>query len=77
VCASSRDEVIRKTKATMGARKVILTVFVSGVKLVSLHALPPGAQFTQKYFINRSLPDIVDKMGGSSRKFVKEIFVCK
>jgi hypothetical protein len=35
--------------------------FFSGVKLISLNALPAGARFTQEYFINNILPDILDE----------------
>jgi hypothetical protein len=35
--------------------------FLSGVKLISLNALPAGARFTQEYFINSILPDILDE----------------
>jgi histone-lysine N-methyltransferase SETMAR len=39
----------------------MLKIFFSGVKLMSLNALPAGALFTQEYFINRILPDILDE----------------
>jgi hypothetical protein len=42
--ARSRDDVIPKTKAPIGVEKVILTIFVGGVKLISLNALPSSAQ---------------------------------
>jgi hypothetical protein len=38
----------------------MVTVFFSGAKLISLQALPPGARFTQEYFVNTIVPDIVD-----------------
>jgi hypothetical protein len=41
--ATSREEVIPRTKATIGAQKVMLTIFFNGVKLISLNALPAGA----------------------------------
>jgi histone-lysine N-methyltransferase SETMAR len=59
--AISREEVIRRTKATIGAQKVMLTIFFSGMKLINLNALPAGARFTQEYFINSILPDILDE----------------
>jgi hypothetical protein len=59
--ATSREEVIPRTKATIGAQKVMLTIFFSGVKLISLNALSAGARFTQEYFINNILPDIFDE----------------
>jgi histone-lysine N-methyltransferase SETMAR len=59
--ATSREEVIPRTNATIGAQKVMLAIFFSSVKLISLNALPAGARFTQEYFINRILPDILDE----------------
>jgi hypothetical protein len=34
--AATQDEVIPRKKATIGARKVMLTIFFSGAKLISL-----------------------------------------
>jgi hypothetical protein len=45
--ARSRGEMIPRPKATISAQKVMLTIFFSGVKLISLNALPSGARFTQ------------------------------
>jgi hypothetical protein len=59
IFAASRDEVILGTKPTIGARKVMVMIFFSGAKLISLQTLPPGARFTQEYFINTILPDFV------------------
>jgi histone-lysine N-methyltransferase SETMAR len=59
--ATSREEVIPRTKARIGVQKVLLTIFFSSVKLISPNALPAGARFTQEYFINSSLPDILDE----------------
>jgi hypothetical protein len=38
---------IARPKVTISAQKVMLAIFFSGVKLVSLNTLPSGAQFTQ------------------------------
>jgi hypothetical protein len=54
--ASSRDEVIPRTKGTIGAHKVMMTVSFSGLHLVTLKALPPGTWFNQEYFIDENLP---------------------
>jgi hypothetical protein len=59
--ATIREEVIPRTKATISAQKVMLTIFFSGVKLIRLNALPAGARFTQEYFINSIFPDILDE----------------
>jgi hypothetical protein len=39
----------------------MLTIFFSGAKLISLQALLPGTNFTQEYFVNNVLLDIVDE----------------
>jgi hypothetical protein len=59
----SRDEVIPRTKAKMDAQKVMLTIFFSNVRVIGLNVQPSGAQFTQEYFINNILSDIVNKRG--------------
>jgi hypothetical protein len=41
--ATSRDEVIRKVKATIGGQRVMLTVFISGPSLTTADALLSGA----------------------------------
>jgi hypothetical protein len=66
--AASRDEVIPRKKHTIGARKVMVTIFFSGAKLISLQALPSGARFTQEYFINTILPDLVHERGQIFRR---------
>jgi histone-lysine N-methyltransferase SETMAR len=65
---ASPDEVIPRTKQTIGARKVMVTIFFAATKLVSLNALPPGGRFTQYYFINTVLPDIVHERGQILRR---------
>jgi hypothetical protein len=57
----SRDEVIPRTKATIAVEKVMLTIFFSGVKLISLNALPLGVRSTQEYFMHNILPYIVNE----------------
>jgi hypothetical protein len=48
--AASQAEVIPKEKATIKAKKVMLTIFVNGVSLITSNALASGAQFNQEYF---------------------------
>jgi hypothetical protein len=43
----------------LGAEKVMLTVFFTGTKLISLNALPSGGRFIRDYFISTVRPDIV------------------
>jgi histone-lysine N-methyltransferase SETMAR len=52
----------------------MVTVFFSGVKLISQKALPPGARFTQEYFINSILPDMADERGRISYRIRRRDF---
>jgi hypothetical protein len=40
-----------------------LKIFFSDVSLITLDALPSGARFNQKYFINNIIPDIAQARG--------------
>jgi hypothetical protein len=71
---TSRDEIIPRTKQTIGAQKVMLTIFFTGTKLVILNALPSGGRFTQDCFINTVLPDIVHERGQILRRVRRVIF---
>jgi hypothetical protein len=44
--ARRQDEVIPRTKAMTATQTVLLTIFFNSIRLISLNALPPGAQFT-------------------------------
>jgi histone-lysine N-methyltransferase SETMAR len=66
--AVSRDDVILRKKSTIGARKVMMTIFFSGAKLISRWAFPAGAEFTQEYFIDTILPDIIHERGQIFRR---------
>jgi hypothetical protein len=59
--ATSREEVILKRKATICAPTVMLTIFFSGVKLISRNALPADTRLIREYFINSIIPDILDE----------------
>jgi hypothetical protein len=63
IFAAGRHEVIPRRKATIGAQKVMVTVFFSGVTLVSLNTLPSGARFIQESFVRSILPDIIHETG--------------
>jgi hypothetical protein len=74
IFATSREEVIPRTKAMTGAHKVMSTIFFSGVKLISLNALPAGARFTQEYLINIILPIFLTKSNKFYEGIVEVIF---
>jgi hypothetical protein len=59
----------------LGLKNVMLTIFFASTKLVSLNALPPGERFTQDYFINTVLTDIVHERCRFCVEFVGAIFL--
>jgi hypothetical protein len=71
---SSRDEVIPRTKATIGAHKVMMTIFISGLHLVTLKALQHCTRFNQKYFIDENLPGIIEQRRQISAESSEELF---
>jgi hypothetical protein len=73
---ASRDEVTPRERAMRAAEKVILTIFFSGVSLITLNALPSGARFNQECFVNHILPDIFEARGRFSIHFVGENVFC-
>jgi hypothetical protein len=68
--------VIPKEKATIRAQRVMLTIFFSGVNLITVGALPSGVQFTQEYFINNILPDIIEARRRIVRRVRGREFLC-
>jgi hypothetical protein len=74
--AVSRDEIIPREKSTIGAQRIILTIFFSSVSLITIDALPSGARFTQEYFINNILSDIIKARGRIFRRVRRGEFLC-
>jgi hypothetical protein len=72
--ASSRDEVIPRTKATIGTHRVMVTIFFDALYLVTLTALRPGTQFNQEYFIDEILPGIVTERRQIFRRIQRGTF---
>jgi hypothetical protein len=52
----------------------MLTIFFTGTKLISLNALPDGGRFTQDYFMNTILPDIIHERGQILRRVRRHDF---
>jgi hypothetical protein len=73
---SSRDEVIPRVKTTIGAHEAMMTIFFSGVQLVTLKALPPGTRFNQEYFIDGNLAGIINQRRRISPESGEELFPC-
>jgi hypothetical protein len=54
----------------------MVTIFFSDVSLITMDALPSHARFTQEYFVNDILPDIVETRGRICREVRSgELFV--
>jgi hypothetical protein len=58
IFAISRDGAVSTEKAMTPAEKVMLTILLSGVTLITVNTFPSGAQFNKEYFVNNILPDI-------------------
>jgi hypothetical protein len=56
-----RESVIPREKQTIASRKVMLTILLSGTSLISLDALPHDQTYTQEYFIQNVLSDLVNE----------------
>ena len=56
--APSRDEVIPRVSPTIGSKKVMITIFFTGNRLLKLAYLPQGQKYNQEYFINEILEGI-------------------
>jgi hypothetical protein len=54
----SRDEVIPRASPTIGSKKVMVTIFFTGNRLLKLAYLPQGQKYNQEYFINEILEGI-------------------
>jgi hypothetical protein len=68
--------VIPREKATIRAQRVMLTIFFSGVSLITVDALPSGAQLPQEYFINNIPLGIVEVRRRIFRRVAGENFLC-
>jgi hypothetical protein len=66
--ATRRDEVIPREKITIGAQRVMLTIFFSSTSLITVNALPSDVGFTQEYCTNKTLLDIVEASGRIVRR---------
>jgi hypothetical protein len=58
---SGRENVIPREKQTIDARKIMLTIFFSGISMISLEALPHDQTCTQEYFIANIGHDVVNE----------------
>jgi hypothetical protein len=72
--ASSRDELIPRTTATIEADRVIMTLFFSGLDLITFEALPPGTRLNQEYFIDEIQAGIVNERPQILRRIQRGTF---
>jgi hypothetical protein len=65
---ASRSEVVPQERHTTRAKKIMLTVFFSGERRLSLETLPKGTKFNQDYFLQSVLPALTNEKGQHCRK---------
>jgi hypothetical protein len=53
--ASSADMVVPRLRAGFQAKKTMITVLFSAMRLIDLDGLPQGQSFTQNYFISEKV----------------------
>jgi hypothetical protein len=66
--AAGRDKMIPREKQTIDAHKVILTIFFTSRHLIILDSLLSHQTYTQNYFTENILPDIVREKTRFCRK---------
>jgi hypothetical protein len=57
----SHSEVVPQERHTIGAKKVMLTVFFSGERPLVLEALPKERKFNQDSFLQSVLPRVTNE----------------
>jgi hypothetical protein len=50
-------DVIPRTRQTIGAKKIMITIFFTARELILLDVLPKGSKFNQQYLIDYVFPD--------------------
>jgi hypothetical protein len=58
-------------------RKVMLTVFFTGTRLLIMEALPKGIIFNQDYLLQSLLPALTDDKWNYSRKYRRATFAVR
>jgi hypothetical protein len=58
VFARARDEVVPRVPRTIGSKKVMVTIFFTANRLLTLVSLPQGQKYNKEYFINEILEGI-------------------
>jgi hypothetical protein len=56
--ARSPADVIPRTRQSIAAKKVMMTLFFTGTKLIVLNVMPKGSKYSQLYFADNILPDL-------------------
>jgi hypothetical protein len=67
IFARARDEVVPRVSPTIGSKKVIVTIFFTANRLVTLVYLPRGQKYNKEYFINEILEGINQQCNHGTR----------
>jgi hypothetical protein len=56
--ARAPSELIPRTRQKIDAKKAMITIFFTALRLILLGVLPKGSKFNQQYFIDYMFPDL-------------------
>jgi hypothetical protein len=73
---ADRADVIPRTSHMIGSKKVMITIFFTGVRLIALQYLPRGRKYNKEYFTNIILEDIDQTCNhGHGQRRTKDMFI--
>jgi hypothetical protein len=66
--ATSTKEVVPRTEQNISAKKTMVTIFFTSIRLLGLNFLPKGTKFNQDYFIDTVLLNLYSKTKRIARR---------
>jgi histone-lysine N-methyltransferase SETMAR len=72
--ARSLADVIPRIQQAIGAKKIMMTMFFTGRRLIMLAIIPRGGQYNQLYFVDNILPDLKKGKLGFTRRMPGSTF---
>lgn len=72
--ARSPLDVVPRTRQTIAAKKILMTLFLTGRRLIVLDVMPKGSKFNQLYFVEKILPDLTRAKSSFTRRMPGSTF---
>jgi hypothetical protein len=66
--ATAAREVVPRTRQNIFAKKIIVTIFFTSIRLLVLNFLSKATEFNQDYFIDTMLPNLYSKKRRIARR---------